>query len=172
MQARALGPTNLNGFERHRRALRQQDSAFLTPKSMPRSNRATASPSWMPHGLPSHLQHSNSMPASPYFVQSVETDSFAMGPPQSISNPHTPPEIHIGFSAPPKASPTTTFGSPSKGFLNELELAYHDQAMGTLFGNHDDFGPNTPSLGTEMSFTADELTPMSRLSVSVEPMRS
>jgi hypothetical protein len=89
-----------------------------------------------------------------------------------MSNPHTPPEIHIGFSAPPKPSPSTAFDSPSKGFLNEFELAYHDQAMGTLFGNHDDYGPNTPSLGTEMSFTADELTPMSRLSVSVEPMRS
>jgi hypothetical protein len=112
------------------------------------------------------------VPASPYFVQSVETNSFAMGLPQSISNPHTPPEIHIGFSAPPKPSSATAFDSPSKGFLNDYELAYHDHAMGNLFGNHEDFGPNTPSLGTEMSFTADELTPMSRLSVSVEPMRS
>ena len=174
MQARALGTTNISGFERHRRALRQQEPVFLTPTSMPNSNRATASPTsgWMPHGLPSHLPHSTSLPASPYFVQSVENDSFAMGPPQSMSNPHTPPEIHIGFSAPPKASPTNAFDSPSKGFLNEFELAYHDQAMGTLFGNHDDFGPNTPSLGTEMSFTADDMTPMSRLSVSVEPMRS
>ena len=174
MQARALGTTNISGFERHRRALRQQEPVFLTPTSMPNSNRATASPQsgWIPHGLPSHLPHTTSLPASPYFVQSVENDSFPMGPPQSMSNPHTPPEIHIGYSAPPKASPTTTFDSPSRGFLNEFELAYHDQAMGSLFGNHDDFGPNTPSLGTEMSFTADELTPMSRLSVSVEPMRS
>jgi hypothetical protein len=112
------------------------------------------------------------MPASPYFVQSVETDTFSMAPPQSIPNPHTPPEIHTGFSAPPKASSATTFGSPSRGFLTDFELTYHDRAMSSLFGNHDDFGPNTPSLGTEMSFTADELTPMSRLSVSVEPMRS
>ncbi|GAB7329423.1 hypothetical protein MBLNU13_g01212t1 [Cladosporium sp. NU13] len=174
MQARALGRTNISGFERHRRALRQQEPVFLTPTSMPNSNRATASPAsgWMPHGLPSHLPHSTSLPASPYFVQSVENDSFGMGPAQSMLNPHTPPEIHIGFSAPPKASPATTFDSPSKGFLNEFELAYHDQAMSTLFPNHDDFGPNTPSLGTEMSFTADDMTPMSRLSVSVEPMRS
>jgi hypothetical protein len=147
---------------------------FLTPTSMPNSDRATASPqsNWMPQGLPSHLSHSNSMPASHYFMQSVETNACDMLPPQSISNPHTPPEIHTGFSAPPKPSHATIFGSPSRGFLNELELAYHDQAMGNLFGNHDDFGPNTPSLGTEISFTADELTPMSRLSVSVEPMRS
>jgi hypothetical protein len=174
MQARALNASNLNGFEQHRRGLRQQEPVFLTPTSMPHSNRATASlqPGWMPNGLPSHLPHNNSLPASPYFVQSVETEPFAMGPPQSISNPHTPPEIHVGFSAPPKASPATAFGSPSKGFLNEFELAYHDQAMGSLFGNHDEFGPNTPSLGTELSFTADELTPISRLSVSVEPMRS
>lgn len=174
MQARALGTSNLNGFERHRRTLRQQEPIFHTPTSMPNSNRASASPQsgWMPHGLPSHLPHNNSQPASPYFVQSVENEQFTMGPPQSISNPHTPPEIHVGFAAPSKPSPTSAFGSPSKGFLNEFELAYHDQAMGNLFGNHDDFGPNTPSLGTELSFTADELTPMSRLSVSVEPMRS
>ena len=87
MQARALGTTNISGFERHRRALRQQEPTFLTPTSMPNSNRATASPGWMPHGLPTYLPHSTSLPASPYFVQSVEKDSFVMGPPQSMSNP-------------------------------------------------------------------------------------
>ena len=94
-----------------------------------------------------------------------------MGPPQSLSNPHTPPEIHVGYALPTKQSPPTTYGSPSRGYVNEFELAYHDPSMG-LFGNHGEFTPNTPSLGTEMSFTPDNMTPMSTLSVSVEPMRS
>jgi hypothetical protein len=139
---------------------------------MPNSNRATAAPQsgWTPHGMPNRLPHNNSLPASPYFVQSVETDPFAMGPPQSLSNPHTPPEIHTGFGGPLKPNPTTAFDSPLKGYLNEFELTFHDQEMGGLFGNHDDFDPNTPSLGTEMSFTADEMSPpMSRLSPSAEP---
>lgn len=104
-------------------------------------------------------------------MQSVETDPFAMMPPPSLSNPHTPNEIHVGF-APQKASPPTAFGSPSKG-LTEFELSYHDQSMGGLFGDDDGFDPNTPSLGTEMSFVTDEMTPLSmRQSVSVEPTRS
>jgi hypothetical protein len=32
------------------------------------------------------------------------------------------------------ASPSAAFGS-----LTEFELGYHDQALGTLFGNHDGF---------------------------------
>lgn len=123
----------------------------------------------MPHGLPSHLQPRR---GNPHYVHSIEpADSFTVGPPQSMSNPHTPPEIHVGYAAPTKVSPNSAFSSPSKGFLSEFELAYHDQAMG-LFTNHDELDPNTPSIGTDMSLTADELTPMSRLSVSVEPMRS
>lgn len=137
---------------------------------MPGSNRATASP-WMPHGMPQQL----SLPPSPYYLPSTETEQFAMLPPQNLSNPHTPTEIHVGYAAPQKtlASPSTAFDSPSKGMLTEFELSYHDQAMGSLFGNHDGFEPNTPSLGTEMSFATDEMTPVSmRMSASVEPSRS
>jgi hypothetical protein len=47
---------------------------------------------------------------------------------------------------------------PSKGYLTEFELAYHDQALGSLFGNHDGFEPNTPSLATKMSFATNERT--------------
>lgn len=172
MQARGLSTQNLNSLERHRHNVLKQESVFLTSTSSPASNSATASPhpSWMPHGLPGHQPHYNSVPASPYFMQSVENDPYAMGPPQSISDPHTPPQMHVGFAAPLKHSPPTLYGSPSGSYVNEFEMAYHEPVMG-LFANHDEFTPNTPSLGTEMSFT-DDTTPMSRQSVSVEPMRS
>jgi hypothetical protein len=118
------------------------------------------------------MPQQTSLPPSPYYLPSTETEQFAMPPQQNLSDPHTPNEIHVGYAAPQKtfARPSTAF---DKGMLTEFELSYHDQAMGSLFGNHDGFEPNTPSLETELSFATDEMTPVStRMSASVEPARS
>jgi hypothetical protein len=173
MLARHTGTHNLNGIKRYQRGPGHQHAPFFTPNSMPGSNRATASPQpgWMPHGMSQQA----SLPPSPYYLPSTETEQFAMLPPQNLFNPQTPTEIHVGYAASQKtlASPSTAFDSPSKGMLTEFELSYHDHAMGSLFGNHNGFEPNTPSLGTEMSFATDEMTPVSmRMSASVEPSRS
>lgn len=173
MLARHSGAHSLNGIKQYQRDPRNQEMPFFAPNFMPGSNRGTASPhpGWIPHGMPQQ----KSLPPSPYYLPSTENEQFTMLPPQSLSNPHTPTEIYVSYAAPPKtlASPSTAFGSPSKGCLTEFELSYHSQAMSSLFGNHDGFEPNTPSLGTEMSFAADEMTPVSmRMSSSIEPSRS
>lgn len=69
----------------------------------------------------------------------------------------------------------TGFGSPSResrGFLTEFELSHLDHETRSLFGNHDEFMPDTPSLATEGSFMSEEMTPMTMDRLSVEPMRS
>jgi hypothetical protein len=45
-------------------------------------------------------------------------------------------------------------------------------AMGSLFGNHDGFEPNTPSLETEMSFETDEMTPVSMRGCFLEDLET
>jgi len=173
MLARHSGTHNFNSVKQYQRP-HHHGAPFFTPNSMPGSSRATASPhpGWVSHGM----SQQTSLPPSPYYLPTTETEQYATLPPQSLSNPHTPTEIRVGYAAAPQkilASPSTAFGSPSKGLLTEFELSYHDHAMGSLFGNHDGFEPNTPSLGTEMSFATDEMTPLSmRMSASVEPSRS
>jgi hypothetical protein len=170
--ARHSGNHHLSGTNNFQRGPLKQEAPFFTPNSMPGSNHATTSPQpgWLPHSMPQQT----SLPPSPYYLPSTETEQFGMLPQQNLSNPHTPNEIHVGYAAPQKmlARPSTVFDSPSKGTLTAFELSYHDQAMGSLFGNHDGFEPNTPSLETELSFETDEMTPVSmRMSASVEPAR-
>jgi hypothetical protein len=43
------------------------------------------------------------------------------------------------LASPHRLSPATAFSSPSREFLNEFELAYHDQAMASFSGNHGEF---------------------------------
>jgi hypothetical protein len=43
------------------------------------------------------------------------------------------------LASPRRLSPAAAFSSPSREFLNESELAYHDQAMASFSGNHGEF---------------------------------
>ena len=178
MQARSAGNHLLNGSNPFQTGPRRPEVPSYTPGSMLGSGHPTTSPEsfWMPQSMQQQQQHT-SLPPSPYYLPTTETGEFGMLPPvPSLSNPNTPNEILVGYAAPPHkslASPSAIFESPAKGYLTEFELTYHDQALGSLFGNHDGFEPNTPSLATEMSFATDEMTPASmRMSASVEPSRS
>jgi len=172
MLARSSGTHHLpNGSNPFQPGPRRPEVPSFTPGSMPGSGHLTTSLEsfW----LPQSLQQQTSLPPSPYYLPTTETGEFGMLPsPPSLSNPNTPNEILVGYAAPQKslASPSAIFESPAKGYLTEFELTYHDQALGSLFGNHDGFEPNTPSLATEMSFATDEMTPAPmRMSASVEP---
>lgn len=79
---------------------------------------------------------------SPYFINSMDASPVVGRPP--FSDPHTPPQLHLGHDA------------PEKGILNEFELQHIDYSNGGLFGNVDDNHPYTPSLITEASFFTDE----------------
>lgn len=180
LQARALESQNLSAIERHRRDIRRNDSAFFAPTSKPKYERAATSspqPYWVAHGMPHApppalmFQHL-SQPHSPHHP--LEHEPWAMADHQSLSNPNTPSEVQVGFGGQAKTmvSPSTGFNSPSKDFLTEFELQHLDHEVRGLFGNHDDFTPDTPSLATEGSFSAEEMTPMTIDRMSVEPMRS
>lgn len=171
-KARNAGSHLPNGSNPFPQGPRRQEVPSFTPSFAPNSVPGSYLPTTAPHQVwqPVSMQHTFLPPPSPsYCLPATETGEFCCLPPP-LSTPNTPDEILVGFPAPQKslASPSAAFGS-----LTEFELGYHDQALGTLFGNHDGFEPNTPSLATEMSFATDEMTPASmRMSTSVETSRS
>ncbi|KAM0720239.1 hypothetical protein Q7P37_004375 [Cladosporium fusiforme] len=185
MQARASGGQHFSGIEQHRCGVRKHEEVYFTPTSVPTSmsasmqtaNHPAASlqPGWLPHNMPPPpVPHPMSQPPSPYFVQPMEDDSFSAITHPSMSNPHTPNEVQVGYEGHAKAmpSPPAALGSPSRAFLTEFELSHLDNETKGLFGNHDEWLPDTPSLDTEGSFISEEMTPMTMDRLSVEPMRS
>ena len=78
-------------------------------------------------------------PMNPYFFNFGNES----GPPPPASNPHTPPQVQLSYGVEPK------------GALHDFELRHMDLTNGGLFGDDDEPFPDTPSLGTEASFTDD-----------------
>lgn len=179
MQARTSGAQHYGGIERHHRGMRKQEAAYFPPTSMPTSSHPATSPQqpmWMPNSMaPPPIPHHVLQPPSPYFLQPMEDDAFSTITHPSLSNPHTPNEVQVGYDGPSKAMTNSpaAFGSPPRGgFLTEFELSHLDHETRGLFGNHDEFMPDTPSLATEGSFISEDMTPVTMDRLSVEPMRS
>ena len=76
-------------------------------------------------------------PVSPYFVDYEEVPGLAMG--LSASTPL--PEMQSMYDV------------PAKSTLHDFEFSHIDFTNGGLIGDHDDFGPETP---TEASFTSSD----------------
>ena len=115
-----------SAFQRHQRSYRDQGLGLFAPTPI-HSSHASPQPGMM------HM----TAPSSPYFLN---VDDSSLTP---MSGLPTPPQVQLMYDMQPKP------------VLADFDFSAVDFTSGFV-AEHDHFGPDTPSLSTEASFTSDD----------------
>ncbi|KAF2773352.1 hypothetical protein EJ03DRAFT_371279 [Teratosphaeria nubilosa] len=99
-------------------------------------------PIYSHHPSPQYMATAPQPPPSPYFLEME--DSAAHPTSMPMSAPHTPPQMQLMYDSQPKCG------------IQDFGLGHLDFGNGNVVREHDEFGPETPSLATEASFMSDE----------------